>query len=835
MFSDLRYGVLMLAKNPGFSAVAILVLALGIGANSAIFSLINAMLLKPLPIERPGELVGIYNEKTTPPGGFRAISYPNYRDLRASADGFSSLAAHNVTLVGIGDGTVTRRVFADLVSANYFETFGSTLALGRAFTPAEEEPGANVPVAIVSYAYWEREGRNPDILGDTLRVNGDLLTIVGVAGEGFTGSSVVLGPEVWLPLGLYGSTTTDIMGDATQTLAERDNHTLFVFGRLGPGQTPETVAPELEAIAARLEQAYPAENEDRTFGSAPQSRISVSTSPRTDAQFSALSVLVLAMSGVVLLIACLNLANMLLARGATRRREIAIRLSLGGGRGRVVRQLLAEGFVLSAVGGALGLVVAVWAVGLLVTSIVPILPISIAAFDVGVDWRVVTGTLGFCLLGTILFGLGPAWKLTRGDILSDLKQQANADRQRGRGLRSPRNLLVVGQVALSLTLLTAGGLFLRGAVAASTADPGFAFERGLLLETDPSLAGYDEPRGRAIYQALLTRLRSLPGVDAASFASMVPFGAFSEGRTVQPVGPAEIDAQSRGASYTIVGSDYFRSLGLSMLRGREFTDAETQADTPPAVAIVDETLARALWPDGDALGQQIRFRDRSTGGVSDPLSVVGLAPGRRNEIFDQQPTPHVYVPFGWQYRGNMNIHVRLDAPGREAAQAMLQTVRAEVRAFDERLPVLALKTLEDFRADSAGIWVVRAGARVFTTFGALALFLAVIGLYAVKAYVVSRRTREIGIRMALGAGKGDVLWLVLREGILLTVAGLGVGLLLSVGTAQLLASLLYEVSTLDPVVFILAPLVLAAATLLASYLPARRATRVEPMVALRYE
>ena len=304
---------------------------------------------------------------------------------------------------------------------------------------------------------------------------------------------------------------------------------------------------------------------------------------------------------------------------------------------------------------------------------------------------------------------------------------------------------------------------------------------------------------------------------------------------MQPVGPAEIDAPSRSASYTIVGADYFRSLGLSMRRGREFTAAETQADTPPAVAIVDETLARALWPDGDALGQQIRFRDRSTGGVSEPLSVVGLAPGRRNEIFDQQPTPHVYVPFGWQYRGNMNIHVRLDAPGREAAQAMLQTVRAEVRAFDERLPVLALKTLEDFRADSAGLWVVRAGARVFSTFGALALFLAVIGLYAVKVYVVSRRTREIGIRMALGAGKGDVLWLVLREGILLTVAGLGVGLLLSVGTAQLLASLLYEVSTLGPVVFILAPLVLAAATLLASYLPARRATRVEPMVALRCE
>ncbi len=272
-----------------------------------------------------------------------------------------------------------------------------------------------------------------------------------------------------------------------------------------------------------------------------------------------------------------------------------------------------------------------------------------------------------------------------------------------------------------------------------------------------------------------------------------------------------------------------------MLRGREFTAAEAMADTPPAVAIVDETLAQALWPNSDPLGQQIRFREGATGQLSDLLLVVGLAPGRRNEIFDQQPTPHVYVPFGWQYRGNMNIHVRLAAGGRGAAQSMLQTVRREVRAFDERLPVLSLKTLEDFRADSPSIWAVQAGASVFTTFGALALFLAVIGLYGVKAYVVSRRTREIGIRMALGAGRGDVLWLVLREGLVLALAGLCVGLLLSIGTARLLDSLLYEVSTFDPVVFILSPLLHAGSALLASYLPARRATRVLPMVALRHE
>ncbi len=538
MLADFRFGVRMLAKTPGFSTIAILVLALGIGANSAIFSLINAMLLKPLPIARPGELAGVYVEKTTSPGGYRAFSYPNYRDLRDTVTVFRSLAAHSVAFVGVGDGTLTRRVFADVVSANYFETFGSPLALGRAFTPAEEEPDANLPVAIVSHAYWDREGRNPDMLGDTVRVNGDQLTIVGVAGEGFTGSSLLVAPDLWLPLGLYGSTTTDLLGSATHSLGARDNHALIVVGRLRVGHTPETAAPELEAIAARLVQAYPAENEDRTFRASALPRLSVSTNPATDTQFSALSVLMLAMSGVVLLIACLNLANMLLARGAARRREIAIRLSLGGGRARVVRQLLVEGFVLSVAGGAVGLVVAVWAADLLVTSIEPILPFSMAAFGVGIDWRVVSGTLGFCVLGTLFFGLGPAWQLTRDEVLSDLKQEANSDRQRGRGLSAPRNLLIVGQMALSLVLLTAGGLFLRGAVAASSSDPGFAFERGLLLETDPGLAGYDEPRGRAAYRALLTRLCSLPGVEAASFASMVPFGAFSEGRSVEPMGPS---------------------------------------------------------------------------------------------------------------------------------------------------------------------------------------------------------------------------------------------------------------------------------------------------------
>ena len=737
LWRDLRYGVRMMLKHPGFSATAIIVLALGIGANSAIFSIINAMLLRPLPIHRPGELVGVYVERTTAPGGYRAFSYPNFQDLREQAAAFANLAAHNLTLVGIGDGEATRRVFADAVTANYFETFGVPLALGRAFTAAEEQPGANLPVAIVSHDYWVREGRRPDVLGETILVNAEPLTIVGVAAAGFTGSSVLFRPEVWLPLGLYGTVATQAFGSPIGSLRERDNYTLMVKGRLGPGHSVESVAPELEAIAARLSRAYPATNEDRTLRATPLPRLFMSTAkPTTDGQFAALSALVLGMAGVVLLIACLNLANML-----------------------------------------------------------------------------------------------PAWQMTRGDIVGDLKQRSTPEPRRGRGLPAPRDLLIVGQVALSLALLTAGGLFLRGAVAASSADPGFAFERGLLLETDPSLAGYDEVQGRTVYRDLLSRLRALPGVDAVSMASMVPFGSFSESRQVVPVGAG--DQGARAASFTLVADDYFRALGLSMLRGREFTRAEAESGSGSAAVIVDETLARALWPNADPLGQVVRLRQRN--GELGDVTVVGVAPGRRSGISDQQPTPHVYLPAGAEYRGNMHLHVRLAEPGRAAANAMLQPVRQAVRGFDARLPILSLQTLEDFRAASAGFWAMQVGASVFSTFGGLALFLAVVGLYGVKSYVVSQRTREIGLRMALGAERADVLWLVLRGGLVMTGAGLLFGVLLSVATARLLAGLLYEVRTFDPLVFALAPMLLAGSALLASYLPARRATRVSPMEALRQE
>jgi predicted permease len=483
-----------------------------------------------------------------------------------------------------------------------------------------------------------------------------------------------------------------------------------------------------------------------------------------------------------------------------------------------------------------GMILAIWTANLLATSLSSLLPFGVLVFEPGPDVRVLLATMGFCVLSTLFFALGPAWKLTRPDLLPDLKERVGQDRSAaGSGrLRSPRNLLVVAQVSLSLVLLTAGGLFIRGAFEAAAADAGFPLDDALVAELDPSLIGFDETRSREVYRQVVERLRTLPGIEAVSLSSLIPFGMVIDSSRVERIG-AEDDEESVSAYHYIVGDDYFEALGVPLLRGRGFTRSETETDTGSPVVIIDEPTARRLFPEEDPLGQQIRFAASEEDGLSTPLEIVGIVPGLRHMLFDQEPRPHIYVPFGLQYRANMHIHMRLGARDPDAPAKVLRTVRQEIRALDERLPVLALKTLRDHRDASLFLWLIRAGANVFTLFGVLALFLAVVGVYGVKAYLVTGRTREIGIRMALGATPANVLWLVLREGLVVTLVGLGLGLVLSLGSARLLSRFLYEVSASDPLVFLSAPLLLAAAALLASYLPARWATKVMPTTALRYE
>ena len=855
-FQDLRHSVRLLFKNPGFSLTAILVLALGIGANAAVFTLLNTLMFKPLSgSERPGQVAGIYSHDHTRPDSYRGFSYPGYTDIRDNAESFSHVAAFTLAFVGITEGDATRRTFAAPVSRNYFATLGVDLMAGRTFSEDEERPGSRAAVAVVSYRYFKTHGGDLSLLGKTVKVNARPFTIVGVAPRGFTGTSALVAPEVWVPLGANELVENDFMreGNESMSLGDRRDQSLMVIGRLKPGLTPAGAAPALKALSAQLEQAYPAENKNQLLSSAALSRVSISTSPHTGEDFGAAFATLMGMAAIVLVVACLNLANMMLARGTARRKEIAMRLALGGARARIVRQLLTEGLLLSLLGGVFGLLLGYWGVNVLVATLVPLSPVPLE-IDVSPDFRVMGATLAFCVFSTLVFGLGPAWKLSRTNVVPELKEQVGEDPRTRLRWFSARNLLVATQIALSLGLLTTAGLFTRGAMKAGEADPGYRYEGQVLAALDTGLAGYDELQGRQVYRRVLDRMRGIPGVKAASFSSIVAFGGMTEGKTVQKAGTPPgrgKDGRQPGVSAVsyIVGADYFATLGLKGVRGREFNAAEEQDANAPAAAIIDEPLARSLFGNENPVGQQIQIPGRDdaapVGGngivVNDAkaerelMEVVGVVPGLRHDLFDKAPVAHIYLPFGRQFRSGMNVHLRLASTSLAAEAAALQAVRRELRAVDDRLPVLSLQTMKNFRDTSLFFWVVKAGAGLFAVFGLVAVFLAVVGLYAVKAYVVARRTREIGIRMALGSSPKDVLWLVLKEGLVLTAAGLGVGLWIAGGIGMLIGSMLYEVSAFDPVVFAIAPLLLAAASLAACYLPALRATRIQPTVALRTE
>jgi predicted permease len=838
--NDFRFAFRQLLKNPGFAAVAVFTLALGIGANTTIFTLLNAFLLKPVGGRNPERLVGVYSEETTRPGAYRNFSYPNFTDLRASDDVFEDIYAFTPGEVGVTEGDTTRRVFSLNVSANYFSVFGTPVALGRDFLLEEETSSS--PVVIVSHNWWQRHGAPSDIVGRSLTVNGRPYTIIGVAARGFTGMVPMFPSDLYFPL-RFGQ------GDA-ERMANRARHDYLLVGRLKPDLTLAEANSRLEVVSARLAQAFPAENIDQRLLVARLPRMGINSAPSDDrGMLNSLSALLLGMSCAVLLIACLNLANVLLARGAARRKEIAVRLALGATRGAILRQLLVEGWLLALLGGACGLLVAMWTAGGLVSSLNLISP-SPLTLETRPDWRVLSATFGFCVLATMFFALGPAWKLARGDVNSDLKEHAGEDRRRSRlGLFAGRHLLVIGQVALSLALLVAAGLFTRGAIKAVNVDPGFSFDRGFYLELDAGLLGYPESRVRQLYGEILERVRGLTGVEGASLAAVVPLGDRSYGRGVQRAGspqpppqhaatPAE--GQVFPANYNVISQDYFHTLGVPLWRGREFEGRESSVTNLPRVAIINVTLADKLWPGEDALGKYLQFAGQSdpsddTRQADHSVEVVGIVNLSRAELNQRAPSPMIFVPYAQaQNEGSgMNLHVR--ALPTVDASALLRIVRDEVRRMDPALPVLAAKTLRTHVATSTMVWVIRAGAWLFTALGTVAVLLAVVGVYGVKAYTVALRTREIGIRMALGATRENVLGLILREGAKLTLVGVCLGLLFATFAAKAMSSFLFEVQPYDPLIFVGAPVLLLVPALLACWLPARRAARVDPMVALRRE
>ncbi|MDQ6623669.1 MAG: ABC transporter permease, partial [Verrucomicrobiota bacterium] len=604
MLHDLRFALRQLWKARGFTLAAVSVLALGIGANTAIFSLLDTMLFQPPAYAKPHEIVQVFQQDKKNPKNFRGFSYPAYLDLREQNTVFSGLMAHNLALVGVGEPGATRRTFADIVSANYFTVFGVKPIQGRTFTAEEEKPGTNAAVALVSYTYWQKQNLNPALLNSQIMVNSRPYTVIGILPKGFSGTMQVFGAEIYLPLGSYDAVANDFESNNRRALGDRSGTQLMIIGRLKPGLTSAAAEPALQALAANLERAFPVEQKDQTFILTPLSRFATSNSPSGDGEVKMLAPMLFGMAAVVLLVACLNLANMLLARGTARRREIAVRLALGASRWRIVRQLLIEGLVLALLGGGLGLVLGLWSSDLLVVSLGQMMPIDLV-WRGGLNGSLLVATVFFCVLATLAFALGPALKLSKSAVIEDLKEHGGAEALRRRGRFVPRNPLVVVQIAFSLALLTAAALFIRGADKAASVETGLQTSSNYLVEIDASLASYDQTRALNLYRTLEEKFAALPGVERASISATVPFGMISLSKLVQRAGvnpaadshPATAaDGLSFDARWNSVGADYFSTVGLPILRGRAFNAAEAMQQGSARAAIIDDVLAKKLWP-----------------------------------------------------------------------------------------------------------------------------------------------------------------------------------------------------------------------------------------------
>jgi len=816
MFQDLRYGARMLLKNPGFTLIAVFTLSLGIGANTAIFTLLDKVLIRPLPVERPHELVTFVQDASGAPAIF---SYPAYADLRDRNEVLSGLVAYFQRPFSLSDGSQSERVIGQIVTGNYFAALGAQPALGRFFLPEEDRTPNTHPVIVIGHGLWQRRfGADPAVIGKTVNLNNYRYTVVGVAPSEFTGTTRGTVNDVYVPMMMQAQTGPRRDG----VLDNRNFGWLRLIGRLKPNVSRQQAQAALSLLADEPGQTPPGGKDSGKFAN----RILLMDGSRghTD-RVQDLSLplkLLMGVVGFVLLIACANVANLLLARASARRREIAVRLAVGASRWRIVRQLLTESAILAALGGGAGLLIAVWLSNLLVgfqqqTNFVP------RSFDSSLDGRALGFTLGVSLLTGIIFGLAPALVASKPDFVAALKEDTPGRGGRMRRL-SLRNLLVVAQVALSLVVLIGAGLCLKSLRALQAIDPGFEPAKVLTASFDLSQNGYDEARGRQFISQLSERVAALPGVEAVSLANIVAFsdgfwisGATPEGYQPQP-------GERLAFDFNAISPNYFQTLGARLAGGREFTAQDT-ADAP-RVVIVNEATARHYWSGQEAVGKRII---RGRGQSAQFFEVVGVVRNSKEKGLTADPRPAIYLPLLQQYVPELTLHMRTATD----AQTLLAAVRREVQALDPTLPVYNLGTLAEQKDGS--LYAERLAATLLTLFGLLALLLAAVGIYGVLSYAVTERTREMGIRLALGAQPRDLLKLVVGQGLVLTLVGLGLGVGAAFALTRLIEKLLYGVSATDPLTFVVIPLLLIGVALAACSIPARRATRVDPLVALKCE
>jgi len=821
MFQDLRFGVRMLLKSKGFTLVALLTLALGIGANTAIFSVVNAVLLQPLRLKDADRIVDV---RTYTPRDLRAsgFSYPNYLDLRnLSAATVDLFAATGINLVlgpvlgttpgtsGAERGATVEREAEDLrgllVSGTYFSALGGKALLGRLLTVDDDRaPGAH-PVVVLSHGFWQRRfGAAPDVVGQTILLNAHSFTVVGVAEPSFIGPERET-PDVWAPL---------LMNDQLDTeenlLSERNSDWLGVMGRLRPGVSRQQAEAALDIAFSQLKPGRPEFFRSVQIKLYPASLLS----PLARQILTKVASVALGAVTLVLMIACLNVAGLMLARMAARQREIAVRLSLGASRGRLLRQLFTESLLLAGLGGLSGLLISRWAAQALSIPLAEFMPRG-----VDLDWRVIAYTLGVSILTAVVIGLLPAWQTTRFNIVLALKREGAGFNQRLARFRL-RSAMVVGQIAISLVLLAGAGLFARALLRAMTIDPGFEIKNLSMVEFKLQALGYDETRAAQFHRDLEERLVAIPTVKEVVWVGIAPLGGRVKADSYGPDGRKPLEGEATVmASNNTVSSNYFAALGVPLLLGRTFTEQEARGEA--AVVIINESLARRHWPGENPIGKYLWFEDSAK-------EIVGVAKDTRNTDLDVADEPYIYLPLPFKDRRGLRLLVKSDA----ASGALAESLRATVRSLDPKQKI-EVRQLADVVKGSFG--PLRLGATLASLFGALALALAAMGLYGVMAYAVGRRTHEIGVRMALGARGVDVLRLVLRQGLLLVIIGVSLGLAISVGATRVLRAALYGVSPTDPLAFAAITSLLGIVALLACYIPARRATKVDPMVALRHE
>lgn len=830
LIRDMRYSARNLLKRPAFTLIAIVTLAVGIGANTAIFSIVNAMLFRPRPVAQPERLVELYVGDASNP--YHAIAYQDFLIFRDQREIFSGLAAYHIEQFKLGGAEDVEQVWGEAVSGNYFELLGVNATKGRTFLPEEDQTPGTHPVAVISHGLWQRRfDANPAVIGQTITLNHQSLTVIGIAPPQYTGMIRGLAIEVWVPLMMIPQMVPQY---GMARLNSRGNSWLFMVGRLRPEATLEQARARFDLISRQLQDAYPKDWREKRGRSNELSEKFVTILPESETRIHpglhssvyAAIALILVMINLVMLIACMNLAGLLLARGLERRRETAVRLALGAGRGRIVRQLLTESVLLAGAAGVAGTLLAMWLTHLLV-AFIPALPEGIRlSIDLGIDWRVLAYTFGFSFFVGVFFGLVPALQISRPDVIAALKEGSQVFAG-GYAQSRLRNGLIVAQVAFALLLLTGAGLAMRSLQNISPTRLGFD-SLDLVVAPLALERQYDRARGQEFYRQLEERTLALPGVQTVSFVDVVPGGLL--GRQRSEIG-IEGYEQSTEIDYNTIGTGYLTAMKIPVVQGRDFN--ERDRDGAPCVAAVNESFARRYFADGRALGKHLtKFESQSE---KQRCEIVGVVRDNQVQSLQKEPVPWYAFPLQQSHAKRMTMLVHSTG----APESIVPAVRRAIHSLDQNIPVSDVLTLND--TFKPVLYVYRLFGMVIGACGGLAVLLASLGIYGTVAYAVGQRTREIGIRLALGANKQDILSLVIRQGMIRVIYGVSVGLLLALALTRVLTSsifgveLIYGVSANDPRTYMLVGALLVLVTLLACYLPARRATKVDPLVALRYE